>query len=84
MASQYEGLPIYKATTDLVVMLDRCVRGFPRYHKYTLGSRLREGSVELVLMVVRSNRREERSHWLPILCARIEEFKVLVNLGDLQ
>ena len=51
MASQYEGLPIYKATADLVVMLDRCVRGFPRYHKYTLGSRLREGSVELYFLL---------------------------------
>ena len=79
--SYYEGLPIYKAATDVVVRVDAVVRGFPRYHKYVLGSRLREAALELALLVARCNRREDRARLLPELCARVEDLKLLVNLG---
>ena len=49
MATYYEALPIYKAATDLAVLLVRVVRGFSRYHKYTLGSRMRETAIAIVL-----------------------------------
>ena len=81
MSSYYEGLPIYKAAADLAVLLDRVVRGFSRYHKYALGAKLRDVSIELVVLVARCNGREERARWLAVLCGRIEELKILVNLG---
>jgi hypothetical protein len=40
--SYYEGLPIYRAAADVVVTIDGVVSGFSRYHKHTLGARLRE------------------------------------------
>lgn len=64
MGSYFEGLPVYKATADLVVRLDRTVRGFSRYHKYTLGARQRETAAELVLLVARANRREQRARFV--------------------
>lgn len=81
MPSYYEGLPIYKLTSELAVMLDQVVRGFARFHKYTLGTKLREGAIELVVLVSRCNQREQRDQWLPVLCAKVEELKILVNLG---
>ena len=79
MSSYYEGLPIYKAAADLAVLLDRVVRGFSRYHKYALGAKLRDASIELVVLVARCNGREERARWLAVLCGRIEELKILVD-----
>jgi len=38
--ARYEHLPIYKKAMDLAVYLEKIVRGFSRYHKYTLGSEL--------------------------------------------
>ena len=35
-------LPIWKAAFDLAVHLEHAVRRFPRYHKYTLGTELRQ------------------------------------------
>jgi hypothetical protein len=81
MPSYYEGLPIYKAASDLAVLLDRVARAFPRFHKYTLGSKLREAAIELVVLISRCNQREQREKWLPVLCAKVEEVKILVNLG---
>jgi hypothetical protein len=41
--AQTEHLPIYKASYDLCLYLEQVVRSFSRYHKYALGSDLREG-----------------------------------------
>ena len=37
--------PIYKASYDLCVYLEQVVRGFSRYHKYSLGAELPDGPV---------------------------------------
>ncbi len=39
--AHYEHLPIFKAMLSLAVEVEKAVRYFPRYHKYTLGSELR-------------------------------------------
>ncbi len=36
-------LPISKASYDLCLYLAQIVHGFSRYHKYTLGTDLRDG-----------------------------------------
>jgi len=37
----YEKLPVYKQSLDFTVWVEKTVRNFPRYHKYTIGSELR-------------------------------------------
>ncbi|GAC1421380.1 MAG: hypothetical protein NVSMB6_23060 [Burkholderiaceae bacterium] len=37
-----EHLPIYRASYDRCLYLERVVHGFPRYHKYTLRTELRD------------------------------------------
>ena len=37
-----EHLPIYKASYDLWLYLEHVVHGFSRYHRYTLGTDLRD------------------------------------------
>lgn len=41
--ARHEHLPIYKAAFDVAVNLERVVAGFAPYHKYTLGTELRQG-----------------------------------------
>jgi hypothetical protein len=53
--ARYEHLPIYKAALDLTVHLEKLVAGFSRYHKYTLGSEMCEGSRALLMQVLRAN-----------------------------
>jgi len=45
--ARYEHLPIYKKAMDLAVYLEKIVRNFSRYRKYTLGSELRAKSRDL-------------------------------------
>ncbi len=53
--ARYEHLPIYKAALDMAVHFERMVAGFPRYHKYTLGTELRDGSRAVLMQVVKAN-----------------------------
>ncbi|MCX7211661.1 MAG: hypothetical protein NTW53_03045 [Burkholderiales bacterium] len=53
--ARYEHLPIYKSALDTTVHFERLVAGFSRYHKYTLGTELREASRALLMQVVRAN-----------------------------
>ena len=42
-------LPIYKAALDMTVHFEKLAAGFSRYHKYTLGTELREGSRRVLM-----------------------------------
>jgi hypothetical protein len=55
----YDHLPIYKTAMDLMVYLEQIVRHFSRYHKYTLGSDVRQQPRELVTLIIRANSRRE-------------------------
>ncbi len=52
MSAAYEGLPIYRAAIDLVVYFEVIVRGFSRYHKYTIGTDTRNLSYEIMDAIV--------------------------------
>ena len=71
--ARHEHLPIYKAALDMTVHFERLVAGFSRYHKYTLGTELREGSRAVLEQVVRANNattREQRVTELLVLRGR--------------
>jgi hypothetical protein len=40
--ARYEHLPIYKQAMDIAVYFEKTVAHFSRYHKYTLGTELRQ------------------------------------------
>lgn len=77
-----EHLPIYKASYDLCLYLEQVVQGFSRYHKYTLGTDLRDGARTALKLVVRANARRERAAVLIALREQLEELKVLLRLGQ--
>jgi hypothetical protein len=45
---------------DLTIYFEKIVRNFTRYHKYTLGSELREKSREIVALIIKANSTVEK------------------------
>ncbi len=45
---------------DLTIYFEKIVTNFSRYHKYTLGSELREKSREIVGLIIKANSTVER------------------------
>lgn len=58
--AQYEHLPIYKKAMDLTVYIENIVRNFSKYHKYTLGTDLRNLSRTVVRLIIRANSEIDR------------------------
>ena len=79
--AQYEHLPIYKKAFDISVYIENCVRGFSRYHKYTLGTDLRNTSRKIVRLIVRANSEKDKLATLQQLRDTVEELKVTMRIG---
>jgi hypothetical protein len=60
MQSRYENLPVYKKALDLVVYFENLIRHFEKYHKYTIGSELRNLSRRILVLIAKAN-----THALP-------------------
>jgi hypothetical protein len=79
--ARYEHLPLFREAYDLTVHLEKIVRNFSRYHKYTLGTDLRNKSRRILDKVVEANNAtDEREARLLELRQELESFKVLARL----
>lgn len=78
--ARYEHLPVYKAAFDLNVYVEKVVRGFSRYHKYTLGTELRNRARKIVQLIVRANNSQEKLPTLLILREELEQLKLTIRL----
>ncbi len=80
--ARYEHLPIYREAFDMLIYIEKIVRNFSRYNKYTHGTALREGAADILSLVIRANSvlREERLPVLRELAIKIEELKVRMRV----
>ena len=74
-------LPIDRAAFDLAVHIEKIVRHFSRYHKYTLGTQLRESSQDILKRIIEANSsRRDREAVLLELRQQLEWLKALARL----
>ena len=78
--AQYEHLPIYRKAFDLSIYLENTVRNFSKYHKYTLGSDLRNISGKIVRLIIRANSERNKVATLEKVRVEIEELKVTAGI----
>ena len=78
--AQYEHLPIYRKAFDLSIYLENTVRNFSKYHKYTLGSDLRNISGQIVRLIIRANSERNKVSTLEKVRVEIEELKVTAGI----
>lgn len=79
--ARYEHLPIYKQAMDVAVHFETIVTGFSRYHKYTLGSELRNAIREIVSLIIQVNNERDKAAGLKQLRVKLDELLVLVRLA---
>lgn len=78
--ARYEHLPIFREAYDLTVHIEKIVRNFSRYHKYTLGTDLRNKSRKIVEKIIEANNARDRAAHLLELRQELESFKVLARI----
>ena len=92
--ARYEHLPIYKQAMDVAVHFEKLVAGFcelslrgipanpgSRYHKYTLGTELRNTSLAVVALIVKANAARDKPPEFLALRERLEELLILMRLA---
>jgi len=79
--ARYEHLPIYKQALDVAVHFERVVAGFSRYHKYTLGSELRNKSRDIVSLIVKANAAQDKHPQLVHVRQALDELLILVRIS---
>jgi hypothetical protein len=76
-----EKFPIFKSAMGLTVYIEQIVRGFEKYHKYTIGVDLREKSKDMLFLINRANLSDNRVEALIQLRDGCEEMKILLQLS---
>ncbi len=78
--ARYEHLPIFRDAYDLALHFEKIVLHFGRYHKYTIGAKLRDKSWDILEKIVEANNARERLEHLLQLREKLESIKVLCRL----
>jgi hypothetical protein len=81
--ARYEHLPIYKKAMDVAVHFEKAVAGFSRYHKYTLGTELRNKSRAVVSLIVKVNSSPDKLPHLLGLRQQLEDLMILIRICTL-
>lgn len=80
--AKYKHLPIYKLTYDLLSEITKVTKQFSRDFKYSLGAKIRDEAVELVVFIYKANSsRENREANVKLLLERLQIIELLLRLS---
>jgi hypothetical protein len=66
--AQYQHLPIYKSTYELLQHITRLTKEFPRDYKHSLAAKLRDEAVDLVVFIYKANSfLRDRAHFVALI-----------------
>ena len=78
--ANYDELPVYKASYDLLVEIFQFTRNFNREFKYTVVESLKKETLELITLIYRANSRHDKYQVLQEARERIEVIRLFVRL----
>jgi hypothetical protein len=79
--AQYTHLPIYKTTYELLNLVTKKTKTFPRDFKYSLGDKIRNECIDLVVFIYKANSTKDKKQFLEQLLERIQVIQLLIRLS---
>ena len=76
----YDELPVYKATYDLLLEIFRFTRGFSKEYKYTVGESIKKETLELITLIYRSNSKQNKTETIQEAREKIEALRLFIRL----
>jgi hypothetical protein len=75
-------MPLWRDSQQLLLLIEQAVRHFPRYHKYTLGTELRQQAMRISRLLVRAyNDKEQRVTYVIKLNEAVDDLKIQIQLA---
>src|SRR5690554_4211455 len=78
--AQYNELPVYKATYDLLLAIFQFTKDFSKEYKYTVGESLKKETIELLTLIYRANTRHQKADVLQMAREQIEVIRLLIRV----
>ena len=79
--AQYEHLPIYKQTYDILLRTMTATKDFPREYKYTLGQKIKDELVDVVILIYRANSAKDKEQHIQEIMERVQAIQLLMRLS---
>jgi len=76
----YDNLPVYKASYDLLVEIFQFSKNFSKEYKYTVGEKLKNETLEMIMNIYRANSWEQKKELLQAARENIEVIRLLLRL----
>lgn len=77
----HKDLPIYKVAYDLLSTITDLAKNMPRDFKQSIGGKLRDEAVEIVVLIFRANVAREKVPHLLDLIERLQVVELLIRLA---
>ena len=78
--AQYDELPVYKSTYDLLLAIFQFTKNFSIEYKYTVGESLKKETIELLTLIYRANSRYQKTDLLQSAREQIEVIRLLIRV----
>ncbi len=78
--AQYNELPVYKATYDLLLAIFQFTKYFTKEYKYTVGESLKKETIDLLTLIYRANTRYQKNDVLQMAREQIELIRLLIRV----
>lgn len=80
--AQYKHLPIYKTTYDLLQMVTEKTKNFPKDFKFSLGDKLRNECIDLVVLIYKTNSIQNgRKEYLKQMLEKLQVVELILRLS---
>ena len=77
----HTSLPIYRAAYSLFDLITSLVRNMHRDYKQSIGGKLRDEQVEIMVLIFRANTSRDKAEHLSALIERLQVIELLLRLS---
>lgn len=79
--ARYHHLPIYNLTYGLLTTLTKALHEFPREYKFTIGQKLQDEVIGLVVLIYRANSLKSKGVVIDEFLERVQVVELLIRLS---
>ncbi|MDR1327250.1 MAG: four helix bundle protein [Heliobacteriaceae bacterium] len=79
--AQYQHLPIYKTTYDLLVDLMNTTKDFPRDFKYSLGEKIQNHVLKLLGLIYKANSAKSKTEFINEMLNEIQFLDLFLKIS---
>jgi len=79
--AQYDHLPVFKVSYDLLLAVYQSVSMFGKEFKYTLGEKLKNETLEMIVCIYRANSRVDKGQVIAEARERLEVVRLYIRMA---